>query len=51
MTGVQTCALPISIRTWRTPDEGDGLRIDAGYRSGDTVSPYYDAMLAKVIAW
>ena len=22
-----------------------------GYRSGDTVSPYYDAMLAKVIAW
>jgi 3-methylcrotonyl-CoA carboxylase alpha subunit len=27
------------------------LRIDAGYREGDTVSPYYDAMLAKVIAW
>ena len=39
------------IKTWRTPDEGDGLRIDAGYRSGDNVSPYYDAMLAKVIAW
>ena len=39
------------IRTWRTPAEGDGLRIDAGYRSGDAVSPYYDAMLAKVIAW
>ncbi|MGY3615108.1 acetyl/propionyl/methylcrotonyl-CoA carboxylase subunit alpha [Bradyrhizobium sp. USDA 10063] len=39
------------IRTWRTPQEGDGLRIDAGYRSGDNVSPYYDAMLAKVIAW
>ncbi len=39
------------IRTWRTPKEADGLRIDAGYRAGDTVSPYYDAMLAKVIAW
>ena len=39
------------IKTWRTPAEVDGLRIDAGYRSGDMVSPYYDAMLAKVIAW
>jgi 3-methylcrotonyl-CoA carboxylase alpha subunit len=39
------------ITTWRTPAEVDGLRIDAGYRSGDSVSPYYDAMLAKVIAW
>jgi 3-methylcrotonyl-CoA carboxylase alpha subunit len=39
------------IKTWRTPEATDGLRIDAGYRSGDEVSPYYDAMLAKVIAW
>ena len=39
------------ITAWRTPDEVDGLRIDAGYRAGDTVSPYYDAMLAKVISW
>jgi 3-methylcrotonyl-CoA carboxylase alpha subunit len=39
------------IKTWRTPDEGNGLRIDTGYRSSDDVSPYYDAMLAKVIAW
>ena len=39
------------IRTWRTPDQTDGLRIDAGYREGDAVSPHYDAMLTKVIAW
>jgi 3-methylcrotonyl-CoA carboxylase alpha subunit len=39
------------IKTWRTPAPSNGLRIDAGYREGDTVSPYYDAMLAKVIAW
>jgi propionyl-CoA carboxylase alpha chain len=29
---------------------GPGLRTDTGYRDGSTVSPYYDAMLAKVIA-
>jgi 3-methylcrotonyl-CoA carboxylase alpha subunit len=39
------------IRTWRTPAQSNGLRIDAGYREGDAVSPHYDAMLAKVIAW
>lgn len=39
------------LRTWREPAQTNGLRIDAGYRSGDTVSPNYDAMLAKVIAW
>jgi 3-methylcrotonyl-CoA carboxylase alpha subunit len=39
------------IKTWRTPEPSNGLRIDAGYREGDTVSPHYDAMLAKVIAW
>ncbi len=39
------------IRSWRLPEQTDGLRIDAGYREGDAVSPYYDAMLAKLIAW
>lgn len=39
------------ISTWRLPAETGGLRIDAGYRKDDTVSPYYDAMLAKMIAW
>jgi 3-methylcrotonyl-CoA carboxylase alpha subunit len=39
------------IKTWQMPPAVDGLRIDAGYRRGDMVSPFYDAMLAKVIAW
>jgi propionyl-CoA carboxylase alpha chain len=29
---------------------GAGLRTDTGYRDGSTISPHYDAMLAKVIA-
>jgi propionyl-CoA carboxylase alpha chain len=28
-----------------------GVRLDSGFRSGDEVSTYYDAMLAKVVAW
>jgi 3-methylcrotonyl-CoA carboxylase alpha subunit len=40
-----------TIRTWRMPEAANGLRIDAGYRQGDVVSPNYDAMLAKMIAW
>src|SRR5579863_2658720 len=40
-----------TIRTWNMPEPSNGLRIDSGYRRGDTVSPHYDAMLAKVIAW
>jgi 3-methylcrotonyl-CoA carboxylase alpha subunit len=39
------------IKTWRMPAQSNDLRIDAGYREGDAVSPHYDAMLAKVIAW
>jgi len=33
------------------PADGEGLRFDTGVRSGDAVSPHYDPMLAKVIAW
>ena len=34
---------------WR-PASGEGVRIDHGLAPGCTVSPFYDPMLAKVIA-
>jgi len=32
------------------PMEGAGLRIDAGVREGDRITPHYDPMIAKLIA-
>lgn len=32
---------------WQAPEN---VRVDAGIQSGDSISPYYDPMLAKVIA-
>ena len=29
----------------------EDIRVDAGVREGDTVTPYYDPMIAKVIGW
>lgn len=34
----------------RFPEEGQGFRIDTGVREGDSVTPFYDPMIAKVIA-
>lgn len=38
------------ILSWEYAEE-DGLRMDAGIREGQTVTPFYDPMLAKVIAF
>lgn len=36
---------------YREPAAGPGRRVDSGVAEGDTVSPFYDPMLAKLIAW
>ena len=39
-----------AIDLW-APASGEGVRIDAGIASGSEISPFYDPMVAKVIAW
>jgi geranyl-CoA carboxylase alpha subunit len=39
-----------NIAVWQ-PAMGEGVRIDHGLRVGAAVSPFYDPMLAKLIAW
>ena len=45
--------LPASgnLQLYREPAAGEGRRVDSGVAEGDTVSPFYDPMLAKLIAW
>jgi 3-methylcrotonyl-CoA carboxylase alpha subunit len=33
------------------PQENAHVRIDTGVRSGDSISPYYDPMIAKLVVW
>lgn len=35
----------------RWPQAEEGLRLDVGVDAGDDVSPFYDPMLGKIIAW
>ncbi len=39
-----------TVMQWQYP-EGSGVRMDAGLLEGQQISPFYDSMQAKLIAW
>jgi acetyl-CoA carboxylase, biotin carboxylase subunit len=41
---------PGAITTWIEPT-GEGVRVDAGYAAGTTVTPFYDSLMAKLIVY
>jgi acetyl-CoA carboxylase biotin carboxylase subunit len=41
---------PGTLSKWQEPT-GEGIRVDAGYAEGDSVTPFYDPLLAKLCAW
>jgi acetyl-CoA carboxylase, biotin carboxylase subunit len=41
---------PGTIGEWHEP-AGPGIRVDAGYAAGNTVTPFYDPLLAKLCAY
>lgn len=42
---------PGHIAHLRLPDAGPHIRVDAGVVEGDTITPHYDPLIAKLIVW
>ena len=41
---------PGLISQWQLPN-GEHIRVDAGYRNGVKVTPFYDPLMAKLVVW
>ncbi|MFC4112598.1 acetyl-CoA carboxylase biotin carboxylase subunit [Nonomuraea zeae] len=41
---------PGRIAVWEEPS-GDGVRVDSGYEAGNTVTPFYDPLMAKLCVY
>jgi 3-methylcrotonyl-CoA carboxylase alpha subunit len=48
---MDTLRWPEHVTFQRAADGEGAVRVDAGVREGDAISPYYDSMIAKLIVW
>ncbi len=39
------------LRRFAVPEAAEDLRVETGVREGDAITPFYDPMIAKLVAW